>query len=285
MYTTLKLTYEDKIATLTLNRAAQRNAINQAMIDELLEALRGGGAIRRAGADRRRRGQGVLRRDGPGGFARAGGADGRGEPSPQPAHCGAVPRAVRVSQDNDCGGTRARPLRRARDWPRCATLRWLRRRRASAIPRCGSDSFRRLLRRSWCGRWREKHARELLLTGRIIGAAGGLSHRAGERDGGRRRAARNGRTGWRKSCWRILRRRCGRPRRCCGALAGEALSRDSGDRDGGQRSDAQTAGFQRGRGELSGEAQGAVERVSGKPGVSQPSSPTVANTGRGVCGI
>jgi methylglutaconyl-CoA hydratase len=40
MYTTLKLTYEAKIATLTLNRAARRNAINQAMIDELQEALR-----------------------------------------------------------------------------------------------------------------------------------------------------------------------------------------------------------------------------------------------------
>ncbi len=40
MYTTLKLTYEGKIAALTLNRAAQRNAINQAMIDELQEALR-----------------------------------------------------------------------------------------------------------------------------------------------------------------------------------------------------------------------------------------------------
>jgi methylglutaconyl-CoA hydratase len=39
MYNTLKLTYEDKIATLTLNRADRRNAINQAMIDELLEAL------------------------------------------------------------------------------------------------------------------------------------------------------------------------------------------------------------------------------------------------------
>jgi methylglutaconyl-CoA hydratase len=40
MYTTLKLTYEDKIATLALNRAGQRNAINRAMIEELLAALR-----------------------------------------------------------------------------------------------------------------------------------------------------------------------------------------------------------------------------------------------------
>jgi methylglutaconyl-CoA hydratase len=39
MYTTLKLTYEATIATLTLCRAAQRNAISQAMIEELLAAL------------------------------------------------------------------------------------------------------------------------------------------------------------------------------------------------------------------------------------------------------
>jgi methylglutaconyl-CoA hydratase len=40
MYTTLKLTFETKIATLTLNRAAQRNAISQVMIEEFLQALR-----------------------------------------------------------------------------------------------------------------------------------------------------------------------------------------------------------------------------------------------------
>jgi len=39
MYTTLKLTLEAKIATLTLSRAAQRNAISHAMIDEMLAAL------------------------------------------------------------------------------------------------------------------------------------------------------------------------------------------------------------------------------------------------------
>ncbi len=39
MYTTLKLTFEDKVATLTLSRAAQRNAINHAMLDEFLAAL------------------------------------------------------------------------------------------------------------------------------------------------------------------------------------------------------------------------------------------------------
>jgi methylglutaconyl-CoA hydratase len=39
MYTTLDLTYEARIATLTLRRAAQRNAINQTMIDELMAAL------------------------------------------------------------------------------------------------------------------------------------------------------------------------------------------------------------------------------------------------------
>ena len=49
MYTTLTLTYESKIATLTLNRAAQRNAINQAMIDEL-----SGGAARRWSSPPRR---------------------------------------------------------------------------------------------------------------------------------------------------------------------------------------------------------------------------------------
>jgi methylglutaconyl-CoA hydratase len=39
MYTTLKLTFDDRIATLTLSRAEKRNAISQAMIDEFLAAL------------------------------------------------------------------------------------------------------------------------------------------------------------------------------------------------------------------------------------------------------
>jgi methylglutaconyl-CoA hydratase len=39
MYTTLRLTYQDRIATLTLSRAEKRNAISQALIAELLAAL------------------------------------------------------------------------------------------------------------------------------------------------------------------------------------------------------------------------------------------------------
>jgi methylglutaconyl-CoA hydratase len=39
MYTTLKLTYEGKIATLTLSRAEKRNAISHLLIDEFLAAL------------------------------------------------------------------------------------------------------------------------------------------------------------------------------------------------------------------------------------------------------
>jgi methylglutaconyl-CoA hydratase len=39
MYTTLKLTFESKIATLTLSRAEKRNAISHALIDEFLAAL------------------------------------------------------------------------------------------------------------------------------------------------------------------------------------------------------------------------------------------------------
>jgi methylglutaconyl-CoA hydratase len=39
MYTTLKLTFETKIATLTLSRAEKRNAISHALIDEFLAAL------------------------------------------------------------------------------------------------------------------------------------------------------------------------------------------------------------------------------------------------------
>jgi methylglutaconyl-CoA hydratase len=39
MYTTLRLTYQDRIATLTLSRAEKRNAISQALISELLVAL------------------------------------------------------------------------------------------------------------------------------------------------------------------------------------------------------------------------------------------------------
>lgn len=40
MYTTLKLTFDDKIATLTLSRAEKRNAICHALIDDFLAALR-----------------------------------------------------------------------------------------------------------------------------------------------------------------------------------------------------------------------------------------------------
>ena len=40
MYTTLKLTYEAKIATITLSRAEKRNAISHALIDEFLAALK-----------------------------------------------------------------------------------------------------------------------------------------------------------------------------------------------------------------------------------------------------
>jgi len=39
MYTTLKLTFEGKIATLTLSRAEKRNAICHALIDDFLDAL------------------------------------------------------------------------------------------------------------------------------------------------------------------------------------------------------------------------------------------------------
>ncbi len=39
MYTTLKLTFEDKIATLTLSRAEKRNAISHLLIDDFLAAL------------------------------------------------------------------------------------------------------------------------------------------------------------------------------------------------------------------------------------------------------
>jgi methylglutaconyl-CoA hydratase len=39
MYTTLKLTYEGKVAVLTLSRAGKRNAISHQLIDEFLAAL------------------------------------------------------------------------------------------------------------------------------------------------------------------------------------------------------------------------------------------------------
>jgi len=39
MYTTLKLTFDDRIATLTLSRAEKRNAISHLLIDEFLAAL------------------------------------------------------------------------------------------------------------------------------------------------------------------------------------------------------------------------------------------------------
>jgi len=39
MYTMLKLTFDDRIATLTLSRAEKRNAISHALIDEFLAAL------------------------------------------------------------------------------------------------------------------------------------------------------------------------------------------------------------------------------------------------------
>jgi methylglutaconyl-CoA hydratase len=39
MYTTLKLTFEGKVATLTLSRAEKRNAISHQLIDEFLAAL------------------------------------------------------------------------------------------------------------------------------------------------------------------------------------------------------------------------------------------------------
>ena len=48
MYTTLKLTFDEKIATVTLSRAEKRNAISHDLIDEFLAALAGGGAARPA---------------------------------------------------------------------------------------------------------------------------------------------------------------------------------------------------------------------------------------------
>src|SRR5947209_17652532 len=46
-YSTLLLSYEDRIATITLNRPDVRNAVSYAMIDELSRAL---DAVRTAGA-------------------------------------------------------------------------------------------------------------------------------------------------------------------------------------------------------------------------------------------
>ena len=62
----------------------------------------------------------------------------------------------------------------------------------------------------------EKHARDLLLTGRIISAEEayrmGLVNEVIE-PADLQAAA----DGWRRSCWRIRRRRCGRQRHCCGS--------------------------------------------------------------------
>ncbi len=153
MYTTLKLTFEAKIATLTLSRAEKRNAISHQLIDEFLAALQEVEHSAGAGADCGRRGQGILRRDGPGRPAGAGDADGGGEPSPQPAHRDAVPLALRFPEDDDCGGERRGHCGRRGAGYAVRLYPGRRRRRASVIPRCGLDLCRRWFRHFCCGRW------------------------------------------------------------------------------------------------------------------------------------
>ena len=128
----------------------------------------------------------------------------------------------------------------------------------------------------------EKHARELLLTGRIIGAHEayriGLVNELVEEGELHQRAHRlaeellENSPASLRATKAVLRR-----------FEGEALSRDLGSRDGGQRSVAADGGFQGRRGELSGEAQGAVERVTQQ--VSKFQGFKGSKSGRGVCSI
>src|SRR6185437_7261823 len=57
----------------------------------------------------------------------------------------------------------------ALDWQRCATSRWPFRRRNSVTAKYGSGLFPLLFQLFYCVKW-EKHARDLLLTGKLINA-------------------------------------------------------------------------------------------------------------------
>ncbi len=64
-YKTIQLAYDSGVATITLNRPDKRNAISFELIDDLLRALKEVETVRRDCADRDRRGQSFLRGHGP----------------------------------------------------------------------------------------------------------------------------------------------------------------------------------------------------------------------------
>ena len=259
MYTTLKLTLEAKIATVTLSRAEKRNAISHQLIDEFLAALQ---EVEHSPAQ-------VL----------IVAAEGK-------AFCAGMDLedlqalVTQTAEENHRHSQRIATLFRSLyDFPKTTiaavngaaiaggaglatlcdfTL-------ASTAASFGYTEVRIgfvpavvsafLLRQVG-----EKHARDLLLTGRIITAEEayrmGLVNEVVEPvhlEAGAQRLA--------EQLLENSPARCGRPRLCCGIMERIAGARYS-ERHGGKRVDAHERGFQGGRAELFGAAEAALERVN-----------------------
>ena len=143
MYTTLKLTLEAKIATVTLSRAEKRNAISHQLIDEFLAALRevehSPAQVLIVAAEGKAFCAGMDLEDLQALVTQHGG----GEPSPQPAHRNPVPLTVRVSEDDDCGGERCGHCGRRGAGYVVRLYPGVDGGEVSVIPRCGLDLCRR----------------------------------------------------------------------------------------------------------------------------------------------
>ena len=136
-----------------------------------------------------------------------------------------VPLALRFPEDDDCGGER-RGHRGRRGAGYAVRLYagldggelWLHR---GADWICAGDSFGV----SAAAGGREACPRSAADRAHHHGRRG-LPHGAGERSGGAGASWRRARGGWRNSCWRIRRHRCGRPRALLRSYGKRRWSRD-----------------------------------------------------------
>ena len=168
-YKTIQLAYDSGVATITLNRPDKRNAISFELIDDLLRALK---EVETSDAHRAhpdRRGQSFLFRHGPGQSESADRPLAGAEPERFGDDGPPVPFALRISQGHDCRGERSGH----RGGTGLALLCDF----TLAVPEAkfGYTEVRigfvpAIVSTFLLRQVGEKQARDLLLTGRIIGA-------------------------------------------------------------------------------------------------------------------